>query len=117
MTPSRCWQSQLADMQVTRAQTPDLMAITAPTMPVPAVAAIPSASSVLAARVPTGTTQEVSQELKTAQAIAIANRNKMRLLTEGVVAGLYAVTAINPDRWRHPHRAEVTQRGKHSVRA
>ena len=89
--------SQLADIQVTRAQTPDLMAITAPTMPVPAVAAIPSASSVLAARVPTGTTQEVSQELKTAQAIAIANRNKMRMLTEGVVAGLYSVTSINPE--------------------
>ena len=79
--------SQLADIQVTRAQTPDLMAITVPTMPVPAVAAIPSASSVLAARVPTGTTQEVSQELKTAQAIAIANRNKMRMLTTAAANG------------------------------
>ena len=32
--------SQLADIQVTRAQTPDLLAITAPATPVPAVTAI-----------------------------------------------------------------------------
>tara|TARA_R110002051_G_scaffold7035_9_gene33094 strand:- start:7175 stop:8032 length:858 start_codon:yes stop_codon:yes gene_type:complete len=89
--------SQLADIQVTRAQTPDLLAITAPATPVPAVTAIPSASAVLAARVPTGTPDDTSLELKTAQAIAIANRNKMRMLTEGVVAGLYSVTSINPE--------------------
>lgn len=91
--------SQLAEMQVTRAQSPDFLAITAPAaQPVPAVAAIPSASAVLAARTPTGPIEEVSKAAKTAEAIAIANRNKMRMLTEGVVAGLYTVTAENPAR-------------------
>lgn len=89
--------AQLADMQVTRAQSPDFLAIAAPAaQPVPAVAAIPSASAVLAARTPTGPIEEVSKAAKTAEAIAIANRNKMRMLTEGVVAGLYTVTAENP---------------------
>lgn len=87
--------AQLADMQVTRAQTPDLLAITAPAEVVPT--SIPSASAVLAARVPTGVVAEVSQEQKTAEAIAIANRNKMRMLTEGVVAGLYSVTSESAD--------------------
>lgn len=86
--------AQLAEIQVTRAQTPDLLAITAPHVAPAAVpTSIPSASAVLAARVPTGTVTEASIEDKTADAIAIANRNKMRMLTEGVVAGLYSVTS------------------------
>ncbi len=52
--------AQLADMQVIRAQSPDFLAIAAPAaQPVPAVAAIPSASAVLAARTPTGPIEEV----------------------------------------------------------
>lgn len=87
--------AQLAEIQVTRAQTPDLLAITAPHVPAPASTSIPSASAVLAARLPTGPVVEVSIADKTANAIAIANRNKMRMLTEGVVAGLNSVTSEN----------------------
>ena len=90
--------AQLAEMQVTRAQSPALLAIAAPSdVAVPATAAIPSASAVLAARTPTAPAVELSQEDKVAEAIAIVNRNKMRMLTEGVVAGLYSVTAENAD--------------------
>lgn len=88
--------AQLAEMQVTRAEAPDLLAITdmaAATLPAATPTSIPSASAVLAARVPTGAAPELSIEDKTANAIAIANRNKMRMLTEGVVAGLYSVTS------------------------
>ena len=88
--------AQLAEMQVTRSQTPDLLAITdqaAAIIPT----SIPSASTVLAARAPAAPTVEVSLADKTAEAIAIANRNKMRMLTEGVVAGLYSVTSENAD--------------------
>ena len=90
--------SQLAEVQVTRAPSPVLLAIAAPSnVAVPATAAIPSASAVLAARTPTAPAVELSQEDKVAEAIAIVNRNKMRMLTEGVVVGLYSVTAENAD--------------------
>lgn len=98
--------AQLADMQqVSRNQTPDLMAITAPAvqavaqvpMAEPASNQIPSASAVLAARAPAPTTDTRTQEEKIADAIAIVNRNKMRMLTEGVVAGLYSVTTEQTD--------------------
>lgn len=84
--------AQLAEIQVTRAVTPDLLAITAPHVAT-APTTIPSASAVLAARIPSGPVVETTREEKTAEAIAIANRNKMRMLTEGVVAGLYTVTS------------------------
>lgn len=87
--------AQLADMQVTRGQSPDLLAVTAPVAATPV--SIPSASAVLAARTPTAPVVATSQEDKVAEAIAMVNRNKMRMLTEGVVAGLYSVTAENAD--------------------
>lgn len=90
--------AQLAEMQVTRAQSPELLAIPAVNdATTPTSAAIPSASAVLAARATTPPAAELSQEEKVAEAIAIVNRNKMRMLTEGVVAGLYSVTAENGD--------------------
>ncbi|MFT5065818.1 MAG: LysM repeat protein [Yoonia sp.] len=88
--------AQLADMQVTRAQSPDLLAITAPATRTPSTS-IPSASAVLAARTPTNTPDTRTQDDKIAEAIAVVNRNKMRMLTEGVVAGLYTVTAETAD--------------------
>lgn len=90
--------AQLADIQVTRAQSPDLLAITAPAaVAVAPSTSIPSASAVLAARIPTNTPDTRTQADKVAEAIAIVNRNKMRMLTEGVVAGLYTVTADAAD--------------------
>lgn len=96
--------AQLADMQVTRNQTPDMMAIpaaqpvTQAVSPVPATpGGIPSASAVLANRAPAATADTRTQEEKIADAIAIVNRNKMRMLTEGVVAGLYSVTTEQAD--------------------
>lgn len=88
--------AQLADMQVTRAQSPDLLAITAPVVVAPSTS-IPSASAVLAARAPTNMPDTRTEEDKIAEAIAVVNRNKMRMLTEGVVAGLYTVTAETAD--------------------
>ncbi|MBB5723038.1 nucleoid-associated protein YgaU [Loktanella ponticola] len=94
--------AQLSDIQVSRAQTPDLLAITTPAsdtavvaMPTPVdeiPTTIPSASAALAAAAPTEEDLR-SKEDKIAEAIAIANRNQLRMLTEGVVAGLYDVTA------------------------
>ena len=89
--------AQLADMQVTRAQSPDLLAITTPAAAFAPSTAIPSASAVLAARIPTSAPDARPQADKIAQAIAIVNRNKMRMLTEGVVAGQYTVTADAAD--------------------
>lgn len=88
--------AQLADMQVTRAQSPDLLAITAAATRAPSTS-IPSASAVLAARTPTSMPDTRTQDDKIAEAIAVVNRNKMRMLTEGVVAGLYTVTAETAD--------------------
>lgn len=104
--------AQLSDIQVSRAQTADLLAIPAPTpvaatpapesdiVAVSAAAAvapsIPTATAALAASAPTA--EDVrSKEDKIAEAIAIANRNQLRMLTEGVVAGLYDVTTENAD--------------------
>ncbi len=97
--------AQLAEMQqVTRNQTPDLLAITAPAIAAvaqapatPTPSGIPSASAVLAARAPAATADTRTQDEKIAEAIAIVNRNKMRMLTEGVVAGLYSVTTEQVD--------------------
>ena len=89
--------AQLADMQVTRAQSLDLLAITTPAAAFAPSTAIPSASAVLAARIPTSAPDARPQADKIAQAIAIVNRNKMRMLTEGVVAGQYTVTADAAD--------------------
>jgi nucleoid-associated protein YgaU len=106
--------SQLSDIQVSRAQSPDLLAIPTPApvaepapdvavapapvaAPVPvAPATIPSATQALAASAGTAADQR-SKEDKIAEAIAIANRNQLRMLTEGVVAGLYDVTTENAD--------------------
>ena len=107
--------AQLSDIQVSRAQTADLLAIPAPApvaatpvapAPEPDVVAvsapaavapsIPTATAALAASAPTA--EDVrSKEDKIAEAIAIANRNQLRMLTEGVVAGLYDVTTENAD--------------------
>ena len=105
--------AQLADMQVTRSQSPDLLAITAPapmaaTLPdiaiepletkaEPVSMSIPSASAALAKKAPVAAPDLRSEEDKIADAIAIVSRNKMRMLTEGVVAGLYSVTAEQTD--------------------
>ena len=95
--------AQLAEMQVTRAETIELMAVTPPAAATPVAletapsTSIPSASAVLAARAPTAVADERTQEEKITDAIAAANRNKMRMLTEGVVAGLYSVTAESND--------------------
>ena len=91
--------AQLADMQVSRSQGPDLMAITAPAMAAqPSTpGGIPSASAILAARTPTAPADTRTKEQKAAEAIEILNRNKMRMLTEGVVAGLYSVTSEQTD--------------------
>ena len=109
---------QMSDMQVSRAQTPDLLSVApvaepaiaatpAPVMAptpevVPAAAAtsnaptIPSATQALARS--TLSPEELQEkEEKIAEAIAIANRNQLRMLTEGVVAGLYSVTAESED--------------------
>lgn len=95
--------AQLAEMQVSRNQTPDLLEITAPMIaavaPAPAApsTSIPSASAVLAATTQPISVDERTQDEKIADAIAIVNRNKMRMLTEGVVAGLYSVTTEQTD--------------------
>jgi len=86
--------------EATRAATPELLVVAEPT---PAVAtpqiveeaevvtaSIPSATAALQSPQSQGST--LSKEEAIAEAIAIANRNKMRMLTEGVVAGLYSVT-------------------------
>lgn len=107
--------AQLSDIQVSRAQSPELLAIpaaapvaAAPIEPVPepevipvaaapAVApSIPTASEALAQTAPTADDLE-NREDKIAEAIAIANRNQLRMLTEGVVAGLYDVTTQTAD--------------------
>jgi nucleoid-associated protein YgaU len=108
--------AQLSDIQVSRAQTPDLLGIAAPItaviedeeiapeLPVvtpvsatPAMpATIPSATSALAAA-PLTEEQQRSKEDLIAEAIAISNRNQLRMLTEGVVAGLYSVTTEDTD--------------------
>jgi nucleoid-associated protein YgaU len=104
--------AQLSDIQVSRAQTPDLLAIPAPVaalaVPAPEVEVVPvAAAPAVAPGIPsatqalTGNTPAVeaqrSKEDKIAEAIAIANRNQLRMLTEGVVAGLYDVTTENAD--------------------
>lgn len=107
---------QMSDMQVNRAQTPDLLSVApvaaapaavAPPAPAPAPAANPTPEVVPVAAVPTipSATQALAlspaelqeKEEKIAEAIAIANRNQLRMLTEGVVAGLYSVTAESSD--------------------
>jgi hypothetical protein len=85
--------AQLAEMQVTRAQSPTLLAVTS-AAPAPQPQ---SAAAVLATRTPPAADDIRSQDDKIADAIAMVNRNKMRMLTEGVVAGLYTVTADAPD--------------------
>ena len=100
--------AQLAEMQVSRNQTPDMLDITAPVIEVVAQApasvtskapsaSIPSASAALASKTPALSNDARTQEEKIADAIAIVNRNKMRMLTEGVVAGLYSVTSEQTD--------------------
>ena len=95
--------AQLVEMQVTRAETTELMPVTPPAAATPVAletapsTSIPSASAVLAARAPTAVADERTQDEKIADAIAAANRNKMRMLIEGVVAGLYSITAESND--------------------
>ncbi|MEJ6396758.1 LysM peptidoglycan-binding domain-containing protein [Yoonia sp. 208BN28-4] len=62
--------------------------------PVVATAAIPSASAAIANRADPAValTDTRTQEEKVAEAVAAANANKVRMLTEGIVAGLYDVT-------------------------
>lgn len=103
---------QMSDIQVNRAQTPDLLSVAsvgaapaavaspAPVanpapevVPVAAEPTIPSATETLSLS-PTALQEK---EEKIAEAIAIANRNQLRMLTEGVVAGLYSVTAESDD--------------------
>jgi len=87
--------------EVTRVASPELLAVTTPevaAVATPEVIAetpvvstsIPTASSALGVQTPAVSQQ--SKEEAIAEAIAIANRNKMRMLTEGVVAGLYSVS-------------------------
>ena len=98
---------QMSDVQASRAQTPDLLSVApvtaavaaptpdpAPADVVPAAVAIPAPQSVTPQPV---TAPEKTKEEKIAEAIAIANRNQLRMLTEGVVAGLYSVTSESDD--------------------
>ena len=106
---------QMSDMQVSRAQTTDLLSV-APmpaTAPAPVIAPEPEvvpATATLEVAVPTipSATQALARsalspeellekEAKIAEAIAIAHRNQLRMLTEGVVAGLYSVTTEDID--------------------
>lgn len=92
-----------ATPEVTRTATPELLVVSEPAAAVatPEIVAetpvvstsIPSATAALANPQPTVSTR--SKEEAIAEAIAVANRNKMRMLTEGVVAGLYSVTVEN----------------------
>ena len=102
---------QMSDVQASRAQTPDLLSVApvttavepavaaptpdpAPVDVVPAAVAIPAPQSVAPQPV---AAPEKTKEEKIAEAIAIANRNQLRMLTEGVVAGLYSVTSESDD--------------------
>jgi len=87
--------------EATRAATPGLLDVTTPTVNAVATPEVVAAAPAATASIPSATsvlgsvTPEVSQKSKEeaiAEAIAIANRNKMRMLTEGVVAGLYSVS-------------------------
>jgi nucleoid-associated protein YgaU len=101
---------QLSDIQVSRAQSADLLAITAPTVAAPSITALPEVqaevipvAAVVTATIPSATQalsaapRNRTKEAQIAEAISIANRNQLRMLTEGVVAGLYSVTAEASD--------------------
>lgn len=98
--------TQLSDIQVSRTQAADMMNVAAsvvdaePVAPIvvsePIPAVIPTATQALAAAAANAVDTR-SKEDKIAEAIAIANRNQLRMLTEGVVAGLYDVTTQNAD--------------------
>ena len=109
---------QMSDMQVSRAQPADLLSVSpvtpqqepaasiaapvieevvpATAQPATTVPTIPSATQALAASALSPEEQQAKEE-KIAEAIAIANRNQLRMLTEGVVAGLYSVTTEDVD--------------------
>ncbi len=96
---------QQSQVEVTRAA-----AITTPDLPLPevveAVTTIPSATAALAEPVETAAVsaevidpvaEQAAREDRIAEALAAVHRNKMRMLTEGVLAGMYSVTTESLD--------------------
>lgn len=87
--------------QVTRRESPDLLATTAPNIPERAEPSLPALeAAVLQGLTPTRTVGKLTKDEmveKAQEAIAIVSRNKLRMLREGVLAGLYTVNSTTSD--------------------
>lgn len=70
--------------------------VAAATATPPATATIPSATAALAGQSePRSDAEQAEHDARVAEAIAAVSRNRMRMLTEGVVAGLYDVSVTD----------------------